>query len=89
MDAIKRSIAFLALVLAAGCVLVFGAPGESLVKSNGELMVGVGDDVTGLLMEQVMLRYRADGHDAMSSVSSGDTDEEPAGEEMDSYEFVD
>lgn len=84
MDAIKRTIVFLVLAVVVGFLVVFITPGENTVNEDDELIVGVGEDITGLLMEQVMLRYRADGHNSVSSVSGGDTSVE-----MDSYLFVD
>ena len=81
MDAIKRGALFLAFGLVLGLLLAFAVPWvASRGQEDAQLVIGVGDDITGRLTEQILERYRADGHDDI--VSPGNTD-------MDSYLFID
>jgi len=86
MDAIKRALLFLVLAAALGLALVFVLPAGEVDRDNPEvLMVGVGDDISGCLLEQVLRRYYADGHQGVASASNGVDGEE----DMDSYLFLD
>lgn len=97
MDATKRGALFMALALALGLLLAFGTPGEaSRVEEDTQLVVGVGDDITGRLMEQILARYQQDGREgAVGSDRSGDLSGEwrnllTTGQtDMDSYLFID
>lgn len=81
MDAIKQGAVFLAAALVLGLLVSFVLPKENGRSAEDQrLLVGVGDDITGLLMEQILQRYQADGHDAPAG---------PGGEDMDSYLFMD
>ena len=81
MDAIKRGVIFLAAVLVLGLLMAFVLPREQPRDAEDEtLLIGVGDDVTGLLMEQILQRYQADGQEGLTQ--AGD-------EDMDSYLFMD
>lgn len=88
MDAIKRAIVFLCGFVVLGLFLVFVLPTGEINRDNpDQLLVGVGDDISGCLLEQVLARYYADGHQGVASASNG-VDEED-GEDMDSYLFID
>lgn len=81
MDAIKRGAIFLVVALIMGLLLAFVLPKEAERRQGDQkLLVGVGDDITGRLMEQILERYHADGHDGLASAG---------GEDLDSYLFID
>lgn len=81
MNAMKRGAIFLSAALVLGLLLAFVLPREAKRPAEDEkLLVGVGDDITGRLMEQILERYHADGHDALASAG---------GEDLDSYLFID
>ena len=81
MDAIKRGVIFLAAAFVLGLLVDFVLPRERPREAQDEtLLIGVGDDVTGLLMEQILQRYQEDGHEGLSQAGSDD---------MDSYLFMD
>ena len=62
MDAIKRGVIFLAAAFVLGLLVAFVLPRERPREAQDEtLLIGVGDDVTGLLMEQILQRYQEDG----------------------------
>lgn len=82
MDAIKRVALFMALALTLGLLLTFAAPqAESRDRAEGQLVVGVGDDITGRLMEEIIERCRKDGHNNI--VNPGQA------ADLDSYLFID
>ena len=80
MDRTKREVILLSTVLVLGLALAFALPQVVSGKGEEQLVVGVGDDITGRLMEQIMARYQADGRDGL--VNPGHLD-------MDSYLFID
>lgn len=81
MNAIKQGAVFLTIAMILGLLVTFVLPRENRRAEEKQwLLVGVGDDVTGLLMEQILLRYEADGHDALNRAGE---------EDMDSYLFMD
>ena len=83
MDAIKQALLFLALSVVLGLTLVIVLPKEVDRDDESQLLVGCGDDITGCLLEQVLERYRADGHtDVSSAADEGKSD-------MDSFTFID
>lgn len=92
MDAIKRTLLFLLCGTIIGLALVNFLPGGESGRDNPEvLVVGVGDDISGRLLEQVLERYYADGHQGLSSTARDTMPEGTTAEEsgMDSYLFVD
>ena len=81
MDAIKRGVIFLAAAFVLGLLVAFVLPrGRPREAQDETLLIGVGDDVTGLLMEQILQRYQEDGHEGLSQAGADD---------MDSYLFMD
>ena len=77
----KRGAIFLSAVLVLGLLLAFVLPREGKRPADDEtLVVGVGDDITGRLMEQILQRYEADGQEGLTHAG---------GEDLDSYLFID
>ena len=87
MDAIKKTLLFLVIATVLGLTLVIVLPDGEVNRDNPDvLLVGVGDDISNCLLEQVLERYYADGHQGVASADNGVDAEE---EDMDSYLFID
>ena len=83
MDTIKKVLVFLLLSTALGLTLAVILPKDVTRDTPETLMVGCGDDITGRLLDQVLARYHADGHEGVASAAGDD------GQDMDSYLFID
>lgn len=82
MDATKRGALVLALALVLGLLLAFAVPwAASRGQTKAQLVVGVGDDITGRLMEEILKRCQEDGHHNIVSPDQA--------AELDSYLFID
>ena len=74
MDAIKRGAIFLTAAFVLGLLLAFVLPRETGRAAEDEkLLVGVGDDITGRLTEQILQRYSANGEESLAQAGEGST----------------
>lgn len=90
MDAIKRGAVFLAIAFVLGLLLAFVLPHErGRAAEDKKLLVGVGDDITGRLMEQILQRYQADGEESLARAGEEGTPLQMGGQDLDSYLFID
>lgn len=82
MDATKRGAFFLALALVLGLLLAFAVPwAASREQTQAQLVVGVGDDITGRMMEEIIKRCQEDGHNSIVNPDQA--------ADLDSYLFID
>lgn len=90
MDAIKRGAVFLAIAFVLGLLLAFVLPHErGRAAEDKKLLVGVGDDITGRLMEQILQRYQADGEESLARAGEEGTPLQMGEQDLDSYLFID
>ena len=73
MDTSKRRGFLAAAALALILLLAVPQAAEHRQK-DGELVVGVGDDITGRLMDQVLARFHGDGQEGLVSPEPSGTD---------------
>ena len=90
MDAIKRGAIFLTVAFVLGLLLAFVLPRETgRAAEDKKLLVGVGDDITGRLTEQILQRYSANGEESLAQAGEGSTPLQVGGQDLDSYLFID